>query len=606
MNNSLTNSRLLVNGNQAVAHAAIEAGVQYFSHYPGSPVTGVNPELKRLNRELETKIVFNDALNEHIATLACMGASLSGARSMLVMKHVGMNIAADPLSYAPYAGVKGMVIIAGTDPGANSSTGEQDIHWFVKMFGLPLLEPTSIQGIYDAVLRGYELSEAYALPIVIFLPVGLCNSIAELTPTTSKKAADQPIYFHKNREQLINVGERAVRNHRLTLEKLERLSQQEVSSQTYFSSTANIGIITRGLAFAYVHEVITTFHLEEYIELLNVEMVFPINKDELIAFSQNKEEIIFIEDQDGFLEFMVIQACVNQIQAKIHGKDIFPAYGALNQDEVKSYILQKFDISIPAPFLPDFDVPERLGVCCEGCPHTASFFAINEALKGMDGIIGGDIGCSSLPPFKADWLLCMNAGIGMSQGIAHINSSQYVVSTGGDGSFFHGGSVSLQSAVENKINLLHIVFDNRTIAMTGHQASPSSGESFHIKEYLHAIGVDEVHVISAFQIPVLTGLIKHQVKLPGVKVIWVTGPCARLPDPIRDQKKKAMSVFIDNSLCGTCRVCYEDLACPAILNDPETNLLSVDNEQCMRCGACKTVCPNEAVLHISNDTHETL
>lgn len=158
----------IANGNEAIGYAALHAGVDFFAHYPGSPVNGVEPHLKHLNLQHNRGIVFNDALNEHVAALSAMGASMAGARSMLVMKHVGLNIAADPLNYVGYSGVRGgMVIIVGTDPGANSSTGEEDVHWYAKQFNLPLFEPTHIQEIYDTVLEAYELSEELELPVMV-------------------------------------------------------------------------------------------------------------------------------------------------------------------------------------------------------------------------------------------------------------------------------------------------------------------------------------------------------------------------------------------------------------------------------------------------------
>ena len=597
--NKATEHKLL-NGNQAVAQAAFDAGIHFFSHYPGSPVNTVEPELKKINKKYKANIFFNDALNEHIATLSCMGASFSGARSMLVMKHVGMNIASDPLNYASYSGVKGgMVIVVGTDPGANSSTGEQDVHWYAKQFNLPLIEPISVQDIYDKTILAYSLSEQYEVPILLFIPVAYSYAIASVV-LQKRQLIKRDFYFNKDRERYINVGEKAVKNHKKALGKLHAIALKEDFTQSFFNKKASYGIITRGLAFNYVYEYILRLKLEKQIHLLNLELVFPVNKNAILQFVKEKEKLVFIEDQDGFLEFLVKQEFFNEIQAKVYGKDIFPAYGALSIDAVKYFLQQEFDLPITENPIQTPDILERLGTFCEGCPHRSFYHAIFEGLKDYDGIVGGDIGCSSLPPFRADWLLCMNAGIGISQGIAAVNTKQVMISTGGDGSFFHAGMLSLQSAVENNINLIHFVFDNGTIAMTGHQYSPSVGGKFDVSNFLDSIGVDRSYIMDVTEIEKTTYLLRHEIKQKGVRVFWLKGACALMPNKERKQKKKEMYLNIQNDLCAGCSLCYDDFACPAI-NKNEEDKLYIDSELCVRCGACRIVCPNEAIKIVKYD-----
>lgn len=593
------NKYKLLNGNQAVAQAAFDAGVHFFSHYPGSPVNTVEPELKKLNKEHKATIFFNDALNEHIATLSCMGASFSGARSMLVMKHVGMNIASDPLNYVGYTGVKGgMVIVVGTDPGANSSTGEQDVHWYAKQFNIPLIEPISVQDIYDKTSIAYKISEQYEVPVLLFIPVAYSYAI-ESVILKKRQLITRDFYFEKDRARFINVGKKAVKNHKKALEKLNTISLKEDFTQTFFNNKATYGIITRGLAFNYVYEYIHRLGLEEQIHILNFELVFPVNKTSVLQFIKEKEKIVFIEDQDGFLEFLVKQEFFNQIDAKVHGKDIFPSYGALSIDTVKHFLQKEFDLSISQKQEQLPVVLERLGTFCEGCPHRSFYQAIFEGLKGYDGIVGGDIGCSSLPPFKADWLLCMNAGIGVSQGIAALNTNQVMISTGGDGSFFHAGMLSLQSAIENNIDLIHFVFDNGTVAMTGHQYSPSVGGKFDIPKLLESLGADKYYIMDVTEIEKTTYLLRHEIKQKGVRVFWLKGDCALMSNPEREEKKREMHLEIKNELCATCSICYDDFACPAI-NINKLDLLFIDSDLCVRCGACRIVCPNEAIVIVPN------
>lgn len=592
------NNNLVLNGNQAAAYAAKDAGVQFFSHYPGSPVNKVEPELKKLNNEFNLGIEFNDAHNEHIAALAAMGASFSHARSMLVMKHVGLNIAADPLNYAGYSGINGgMVIVVGTDPGANSSTGEQDVHWYARIFNFPLFEPVSIQEIYDYTLEAYRVSEKNKVPVFLFIPVELAYTIAHIKQK-ERTQNSEAIRFEKDRLKYINVGQKAINNHKILVDKITKISEQETHSKRFFNANAKFGIITRGLAFNYVLESILKLGLQEKVDLLNFDMVYPVNQELIFSFVEGKEELLFVEDQDGFLEMMVKQDCFNFLKAEIHGKDIFSSYGALDSNQVKSHLSDVFHIPQEKDHSFFFDIEERLGTFCEGCPHTASYYGIFNALEGLDYVLGGDIGCSSLPPFKADWLLCMNAGIGISQGIAQMSKNQMVVSTGGDGSFFHGGMISLQSAVENNIDLVHIVFDNAYVAMTGHQYSPSAGNHFKVKQFLESIGVTRIHEVDVFERDAMSNVLKSEIGKTGVRVIWAKGACALITEAERKGAPHTFKVHIDNKDCSSCNLCYEKLACPAIKRDMTSEDLFVDENLCVRCGTCHSICPNDSISFI--------
>ncbi len=582
----------LANGNQAIARAAIASGVDLFSHYPGSPVNGIEPSLKELNQTYDSQIVFNDSINEHVAALVAMGASYAGARSMVVMKHVGLNIAADPFNYAGYSGVKGgMVVVVGTDPGANSSTGEEDVHWYAKQFNFPLFEPTNIQEIYDTTILAFELSEKYEIPVMIFVSGLICHNTANLKFNVPQKKKRQ-FYFYKNRENYINVGQRAVENHRKLIAKIARFSLEEKFCEAYFNEYAETILITRGNTFSHTYESVLKLGIQDEVKLIQCIGVYPISLNYLKNELSLAKEIIVIEDQDGFLENQIKMELFNFINAPIHGKEIFPAYGEITMEIVFKALALRFEIDVNFEKIPTLDIPERLGTFCEGCPHTASFFAIEKAIPEEHRIIGGDIGCSSLPPFKADWLLCMNSGIGVSQGLSYFVENQTLVSTGGDGSFFHGGFLSLLNAVNNQTNLVHIVFDNRTIAMTGHQKSASTTVNYHI--LMKSIGVDSFTEVFAFRPQELELAVIEKTKLTGVHVIWVTGSCARIPDPISTERRATLYPKIHPENCGTCTLCYESLGCPAIEIN-ETNQFEIDLTRCMRCGVCHEICPNNAI-----------
>ncbi len=584
-------------GNAAIAWAAEDAGVRYVSHYPGSPVNRVIDVIEKNN---SNNIIINHSLNEHIAALSAMGASLCGARSLVVMKHVGLNIAADPLNYAGVIKITGgMVVVVGTDPGAHSSTGEEDVHWYAPQFNLPLLEPVSVPGIYESVKNAYQISERIQLPVLVFTPGRLAyqSSLIE-----RDKIPDEPalLRFDKNPEKLINVGKRAVENHKDHVLRLARYALETSCTTQAFNPASKYGIITRGCTYAVVCELIEGSGLGEEVHLLNIERTYPVNLEEILAFAKDKEKIIVIEDQDGFLETMIKREAFGKVSCSIYGKEYFPAWGEITYEQILDFFTQEF----PSEFSNDYEqvpeieftCPERPGTFCEGCPHRPAFYAIDQALNACDGVIGGDIGCSSLPPHRTDWLLCMNAGIGLSQGIAQVLPERPLVSTGGEGSLFHGGLISLQSAVENNINLTHVVFDNRSIAMTGHQGSPTSSGNTDARKLFDSIGVSHIFEVDAFVPSKITHAIEKAKSLRGVKVIWIRGDCALQPNQEALRRLRERTLAIDNDRCGSCTRCYSELQCPAIVKEPVTAHLSIDMDRCRRCAACLDVCPNNAIL----------
>lgn len=603
--NSKTNNKMIfsknivINSNEAISWAAAAANVNFVSHYPGSPVNLIEPHLKKLNNRFDRKIEFNDSLNEHVAALSAAGASYCGARSLTIMKHVGLNIAADPFNYIGYTGVKGgMVIIVGTDPGAVSSTGEEDVHWFVPQFNFPLFEPTSVQECYDYTIEAFELSERYQIPVMIFIPGRLAYNHSSIKVSLQNNKLNKKFYFEKDREKYINVGARAVKNHRILIDKVKKISESESVNKNKFNEKSKTGIITRGLSYSVAYELIENYNLQNKIHLLNLDLVYPINQTDILKFTKGKDEIIVIEDQDGFVENQIKMHCFNDINCKIYGKSNFPAYGEISRIQVETFFINKFNLSIDSRniSLKTPEIPERLGTFCEGCPHTGSFYSIDTVFKDLDGVVGGDIGCSSLPPFRADWLLCMNAGIGISQGMAQILDDQPVISTGGDGSFFHAGALSLLSAVHNNINLIHMVFDNGTIAMTGHQESPSE-KNFNHHQFLNSIGVNRVIDVSSYDPKDFIEKFNDELKRDGVRVFWVKGACVRSGNAFIESRRNILYPEIDPSKCGSCDKCYVELACPAILNLKEhpKQELKIDLDRCVRCGLCNEICPNDAI-----------
>ncbi len=344
------NESIIVNANEAIAWGALSAGVDFMSHYPGSPVNFVERYLKKLNERFKGAVKFNDSLNEHVAALSAAGASYCGARSLCVMKHVGLNIAADPLNYIGYTGVKGgMVIVVGTDPGANSSTGEEDVHWYVPQFNFPLFEPTTVEECFTYTKRAFALSEKYEIPVMLFLPGRLANNVSTINVEIETGHKKEEFYFEKDREKYINVGQRAVTNHKKLVKKIDNIGQNEFVGKDRFNQEASIGIITRGLSFTLVYELVEELKLGKQIHLLNLDLVYPLNKTQIMDFSEGKSQLLIVEDQDGFLEHQIKMHCFNELECKIHGKDIFPSYGELSRENIAEYLAHKFGVELTPP-----------------------------------------------------------------------------------------------------------------------------------------------------------------------------------------------------------------------------------------------------------------
>ena len=591
----------LVDGNEAVAWAAAECGLDYFAHYPGSPVNRIEPCLKDISGRYGLGMRFNDALNEHVAALAAAGAAFCGARSLIVMKHVGMNIAADPLNFIGPTGVTGaMVIVVGTDPGSTCSTGVEDVHWYIAQTNLPLFEPHSVESIFARVKDAFALSEAHQVPVCVFIPTRLCCSAApvRMSEDPNTLRSNRAFRFARDRDRYLLVGRRALDRHDVLLRKIETISQSQHWARTFFCGGARTGIVTRGLTTGHAHEAVLRLGIADRVHLYAADMTHPLNLSSLRDFAAGKDALFFIEDEDGFLEHSVKMRLFDHLPRRVEGREHFSNSGAVGFQDVQGFLARKLRITVPeAPHGAGPDhVPERIGTFCEGCPHRSAFYGIRKALDGRDGIVGGDIGCSSLPPFLADWLMCMNAGIGISQGMAHVLTDQVVVSTGGDGSFFHTGLLSLQNAVQNQIDLLHIVLDNHLIAMTGHQKGPASFGFLKYRPLLKAIGVKRVHKVSAHHPLKLARVLKREAGRTGVRVVWLDGDCQLANSAWRELKCSSLLPAIAAEKCGDCTECYTALACPAIVRSRGgQGPFEIDLDRCKRCGACRRICPNGAI-----------
>ncbi|GAB4276391.1 MAG: indolepyruvate ferredoxin oxidoreductase subunit alpha [Deferrisomatales bacterium] len=612
--------RVLAMGNEALARGALEGGLGYFSTYPGTPASEVGTVLQALREELPG-LYAEISTNEHVAALGALGASWAGVRSMVTMKHVGMNVAAEPLHFAGYTGVKaGMVVVLGSDPGATSSTGEQDDRWYSLHTHLPILEPSDIQEAKDLTRRAFELSEAYDLPVVVNAPSKLCHNIGSLELGGLPSDVTYRGRFERNPTRLLNLFHFAVDNHARCLANVERLRRDagRLGLNARLPGSGPVGILTSGLHFAYVLEALEILGVEG-VPILKVGLSYPLDGAAIAEFFESVERVVVVEELEGFLEFQAKRLAYDAgVRTPVVGKDRFPAAGEVGVDTVTDILAEVFGRPVPAGRTRGAEalaagaeeIPPRQGAFCPGCPHRGTNYALLQA-AGREVVYAGDIGCytlSVLPPFQvSDWVTCMNCGAGSGQAIAQV-TDQTVVALVGDSTFFHSGTPTLLNAVQNGADLLLLILDNGWVAMTGHQPSPTTARlldgtprpAVDLAGYVRALGVRWVRKGDAFRPTALENLIREALKEKGVRVVVVEGECALQSERRRKLAPPAHEEYVDldPERCQRCHRCYRDLACPAIREwgaDTDTPWYEIDETLCQRCGVCEAVCPNSAI-----------
>ncbi|MBI5015946.1 MAG: indolepyruvate ferredoxin oxidoreductase subunit alpha [Deltaproteobacteria bacterium] len=612
--------KLLAMGNEALARGALEAGLGYFTTYPGTPASEVGVVLQELRADFPG-LYAEISVNEHVAALAALGASWTGVRALVTMKHVGMNVAAEALHFAAYTGVKGgLVVVVGSDPGAGSSTSEQDDRWYSLHTHLPILEPSDIQEAKEMTRRAFDLSEAFDLPVVINAPSKLCHNIGDLALGALPIAPRYRGNFERNPERYLNLFDMAARNHGRALANIDRL-RAEAGGQGFdrlLPGPGRTGILTSGLHYGYVLEALEILGVPD-VPVLKIGMSYPLDPAAIASFVASVDRVVVVEELEGFLELQAKHLAYDAgLRTPITGKELFPAWGELTADGVLDGLAEVFGAAVPdARGLGQrvlaahaAEVPPRQGAFCPGCPHRGTAYALLRA-AGRDVVYAGDIGCytlSVLPPFRvSDFVTCMNCGTGSGQGIARVDGTP-VVALVGDSTFFHSGVASLLNAVQNGADLLLLVLDNRWVAMTGHQPSPTTDvlvdgtrrAAVDLMGFLKALGVRWVRRGDPFSPGTLENLIRDGLKERGVRVIVVEGECALQSERRQKRGPPAFEEYVDldPERCQRCHRCYRELACPAIretVGPAGEPVYAIDDALCQRCGVCEALCPNSAI-----------
>ena len=570
----------LMIGNAAIARGAYEAGVKVVSSYPGTPSTEITESV------VEYKDIYVEwAPNEKVACETAIGASIAGGRAMTCMKHVGLNVMADPVFTVSYIGVNGgLVLCVADDPGMHSSQNEQDSRHYAKASKIPMLEPSDSQECKEFTKLAFDLSEKYDVPVFVRLSTRVSHSQSMVELCEPEVVELKP--YEKNIRKNVMMPANAILKH-VEVEKRE-LALQELANTISINKVENngakVGVITSGIVYEYAKEA-----LGDSVNYLKLGMVYPLPKKLIEEFASSVDVLYVLEELDGFIEEFV-----KGLGIKVKGKDEFTLLGEYSQNLIKKVILNE---SVEA-----FDkvegLPVRPPVMCAGCPHRGTFYILNK----LGVTVSGDIGCYTLgavaPLSSVDTTICMGASVSAAHGMVKARGNDFskkLVAVIGDSTFIHSGITGLIDIVYNKGNNTVIILDNSITGMTGHQDNPITGftirkeptKQVDLLALCKAVGVERVRVEDPFDLVGFEKAVKEELSADEPSVIIAQRPCALLKTVKYTGKCK-----VDSEKCRSCKKCMK-LGCPAIIF--EDGKAKIQETQCNGCGLCINVCPFNAI-----------
>ena len=585
----------LLLGNEAVALGAFEAGVTVATAYPGTPSTEITEALAKFK-----EIYCEWSPNEKVALEVALGSAIAGARSICSMKHVGLNVAADPLFTSSYTGINaGLVIVVADDPDMHSSQNEQDSRHYARAAKLPMLEPSDSQECRDYVVRAFEISEEFDCPVIIRLVTRIAHSRSIVEYGDRAEVELKP--YTKNPGKYVMMPAMARLRHVVVEKRMQLLTDYSMQSalNKVETGTNGTGFITSGISYQYVKEAVSGTNAE-HSSFLKLGMVYPISKKLMKDFAASVNELFIVEELDPFIEDYA-----RQFGIPVKGKELLPITGELSSSIIKKQLLNRssesINISDPSTPLADnyiSDLPVRPPVLCPGCPHRGAFYVLNK----LKLTVSGDIGCYTLgamPPLQAmDSCICMGASISMAHGIEKARgreSSRKTVSVIGDSTFIHSGITGLIDIVYNKGCSTVIILDNGITGMTGHQHHPASGFNIRgepagkvdFEKLAAAIGVKRIKVADPLKIKEFEKIVREEIEADEASVIIARSPCVLLKG-----YKRSKPVKIVNQDCKKCKLCLK-FGCPALAD--EGGQIRNDDSLCTGCGLCMQVCKNGSI-----------
>lgn len=577
-----------MSGNEAIARGAYEAGCRIASAYPGTPSTEILENLSNYEG-----VYAEWAPNEKVALEVAAGAAIGGARSMTTMKHVGLNVAADPFFTAAYEGVNGgFIVVSADDPGIHSSQNEQDNRLYAAHAKVTMVEPSDSQECKDFVKEAYHVSEEFDTVVLFRTTTRVSHSKSIVTLGEVKKVGIKP--YKKNIQKYVMIPAHAKKKHYEVEERLKKLKEYSNNSPLNRVEMGDnkIGIITSGISYEYAKEV-----LGEKASYLKIGMSYPLPDKMIAEFASKVDKLYIIEENEPYIE-----NAVRVMGIECSGKDIIPICNELNPDIIRRAILGEEN---KENYCADIKVPSRPPVLCPGCPHRGIFYAVS---KYNDIIAAGDIGCYTLgmvPPLNVtDTVICMGASISAGLGLQKSNELAErrgkVFSFIGDSTFFHSGITGLINSIYNNIPIVTCILDNRITAMTGHQENPGTGKTLQgkkaaiidIEKLVLSLGIKEenLKIIDPYDVNETEEAVRCAYKSTEPFVIIAKQPCALKKDVIK--QRVSIKCLIDKTICKKCRACLK-IGCPAL--QFKDGIVSIDRDMCNGCGICRQVCKFNAI-----------
>lgn len=588
--------KMLLTGNEAIARGAFEAGVKYASAYPGTPSTEILENLATYQDD----ILAEWAPNEKVALEAVIGASIAGARAIASMKHVGVNVAADPLFTFAYTGVNGgMVLITADEPGQHSSQNEQDNRNYAKFAKIAMLEPADSQESKDMVKTAFAISEQYDTPVLVRMTTRVCHSKGIVECQDRQEVGIKE--YVKDARKYLTVPAHS----RLLRAKVEERMQklQEFSNTTDLNyiewNDTSSGVIVSGACYSYAKEV-----FGDSVSYLKLGFTNPLPDEKIKEFCSKVDKVYVIEENDRYIEEQV-----KILGFDCLGKDLFPPFGELTPDVIRKAVYGQEN---PSLTYDESKVLPRPPILCAGCPHRGVFYELG---KKKNVMVSGDIGCYTLgftEPYNAmDTTICMGASISAGHGAQQVfnmkgASPMRVVAILGDSTFFHTGVNSLLDITYNRSNTVTVILDNRITGMTGHQENPGSGYTLqgketiqvNIEKLVRACGIEHIMTINPNDLKAVKQAFDWALSLNEPSVIITRWPCVlkKLSQHDKEEFKGAFSTrcTVDTDKCIGCRACIRT-GCPAIFFDKEAKKSAISSEQCVGCEVCLQVCPVKAI-----------
>lgn len=612
----------MIMGNQAIALGALKAGVKLVAGYPGTPSSEIIEFISKYKDKTKTYVEWS--VNEKAAVEVAAGASYAGARTLVTMKQVGLNVASDPVMCLSYVGVKGgMVIISADDPGPISSQTEQDTRNFAQYSKIPCLDPSTPQEAYEMIQEAFELSEKYNTPVFV-RPTTRVDHAYESMEFPELTVVSSNTEFTKDTQRWVIFPRTSFMNHKRIFERNESVLPGQFSKSRFNivknSEGSKLNFIAGGISYCYLMEALEILKIPA--SVLKIGTPYPFPKELALDFIKAHGEVTVFEELDPFLEEnLFLLAGEKNLTVKIHGKKdrTVPEAGELSVEIVKALIEKTAGITpaaggaslanagnaAQAP-----ELPVRPPVLCAGCPHRGSFYAVKQATKDKKTAYCGDIGCYTLgnakPLDMCDTCLCMGADITMAQGFYHTEPDRLCFSFIGDSTFFASGITGVVNAVYNQSHQTLCILDNSTTAMTGHQPHPGTGvtmmgqavDKISIPKILEAVGVKPIIEVNPFNLEEAVDAVKKASEAPGVSAVIFKSPCISVASKLG--YKFPGTKKVDSAKCIGCQKCIRELGCPALSvsltkNEKGKQVVEIDSSLCTGCSLCAQVCPTGAI-----------